>query len=422
MMSTYNAKRRWVQALSTVAILVLPFCNVLRLDVPTLRFYFLTTVLWVDEFYLLFLVCMLLLFVVVAFSMVYGRVWCGWMCPQTVLSELIHGIERAVRRKLGLPKSGGKPARRLLALGISAAAAALLSLLVSFNLIAYFVDPYSMLAAIGKGALGPVTTGILAGTALLLFADLMFWREKFCTRTCPYGMLQMVVTDAKTQIVRYQTERAGECIECKACVRDCMMGIDIRMSPYQTECIHCGVCVDSCTAILGRLKKPLPTLISFSWGETGKGAGWRERLGIVDAKRVIVLAVILVYCAGLLAVARARQPLGLSATGDRSTLFRKGGGDTVLNDYQIRISNRSMSDAAFLIRCPSSDPGCKLRIVENPVGLKSREVRSLRMTIATRGRELKPGPNRLRLEMVNTSDSGMTTATDVVFFMPEKGQ
>jgi cytochrome c oxidase accessory protein FixG len=414
-LQTYHAKRRLVQVVSTLIIVALPFLNILRLDIPTLRFYFFSSVLWVDEFYLLFLVIMLVLWVIIIFSMMYGRVWCGWMCPQTVLSELSHWFETKTLRWFRVPKKGGSPVRRLAAFGLNAIGSLAVSLLIAFNLVIYFVDPYRTLGEIATLSLSPVTAGILIGAAVLMLVDVMFWREKFCTKACPYGMLQTVVTDAKTQIVRYQTERTDECIECKACVRDCMMGIDIRVSPHQTECIHCGDCVDSCATILQRLGKP--TLITFSWGENAKKDTWYEKLGFLDAKRWAVAGLTVVYALVLVIVIGLRQPLSLSASGDRSTLFRKGDDGLIYNDYALRISNRSLTDGSFVVT--PDFRGCVVHLAQNPIPLKSREVRDLRVSISCDGAGLKPGPNRLQLSAVNASDAQIHTSTEIVFFMPQ---
>lgn len=422
-LSTYQSQRRLVQILSTILIIGLPFFNILRLDIPTLRFYFLNSVLWADEFYVLFLVVMLLLFIIVIFSMMYGRVWCGWMCPQTVLNEGVNWLEKKIKKLLRVPKTGGNIIQRINAFLFLSLGIIFVSLFIGFNLVAFFVDPYGMISDIWHGTLHPITTGILLGIAVLMYVDVMFWREKFCTKACPYGMLQMVITDRHTQIVRYQTERNDECIECKACVRDCMMGIDIRTSPYQTECIHCGDCVDSCTEILSRLKQPKPTLISFSRGEKNKRDTWYEKLGFVDAKRWFVFGVVVLYAVVLGIVIQYRQPLSLTASGDRSTLFHKEKDGKIYNDYSLKISNRSLTDGFFQILCKehqSQRDDCFLSLSENPIQLKSREVKTLKMVIGTDGEHFKPGPNTFELEAINTSDKSIRTSTEVVFFMPEK--
>ena len=423
MSHAYKSQRRLVQVLSTLLIVALPFLNILRLDIPTLRFYFFTSALWLDEFYLLFLVSMLLLWIIVIVSMLYGRVWCGWMCPQTVLNEMHRWAMKRARRFFRVPNTGGSAWRRAAAHASVGTSAAIVSLLIGFNLVAYFVDPYRMLGEIFSFSLGPITTGIILGIAALMFIDVMFWRERFCTKACPYGMFQFVITDTRTQIVRYHTERDDECIECNACVRDCIMGIDIRTSPYQTECIHCGDCIDSCTTILSRLKTPLPTLITFSWGEKeAPRSTWYERLGFVDGKRWAILGLTAAYAVVLGVVIGMRQPLSLTASGDRSTLYHVAQDGRIYNEYAVKISNRSVHDGWFRIVCAgphAAGDTCEVALAENPMFLRSREVKSLRMSLYTHGRGLHPGPNRVALSAVNTGDSRMQTESEIVFFMPE---
>ena len=411
---TYHRKRRLVQALTTGAVVVLPFLNIFRMDVPTLRFYFFSSVLWLDEFYLLFLAVMLLLWVIVIFSMLYGRVWCGWMCPQTVVSELARWWEGRVRRLLRVPPSGGASWRRIGMWVLLGAGMGLVAAVIGFNIVAFFVDPVSMIRSLASGTLPAVTGGIIAGIALLVLVDALFWREKFCAKACPYGMMQMLVTDRHTQIVRYSTADAGECIECKACLRVCAMGIDIRESPYQSECIQCGECVDACTQILARLGKP--TLVRFSWGTGEHSRSAAARLGIVDAKRWIMLALTAAYAGVIVLLVSLREPVALSVSGDRSTLWRKGDDGAVYNDYTVKISNRSLADGSFALRCPD---GCTLHVAENPMPLRSREVRTLRLSVSTAGSAFHPGPNPLKMTALNVADTSVSATTDAVFFMPE---
>jgi len=418
-LSTYRAKVRLVQLLSTLAVLGLPFLNVLRLDIPTLRFYFLNSVLWIDEFYLVFLVLMLVLWGIVFFSMLYGRMWCGWMCPQMTLTVLVRWIESAVGRLVKFKRKSKRraPLRRaafhtLVVLGIAG-----LSLLVGFNLVSYFVDPYRMIREMAQGSLTPLVGHFILGIGIFIVINLTFWREKFCAKACPYGMMQLLVTDSKTQIMRYHTERANDCTDCKACVRCCIMWIDIRTSPYQTECVYCGDCVDACEDILPRLGKP--GLINFSWGEKQIRPDWLGKLGFVDAKRWIILALMVVYTAGLVVLVQARQPLAISASGDRSILFREGIDGRITNDYTVRVQNRSLNDGVFEIGC--AGPGdLLLDCDENPLALKSRESRLLKLSITTRGAALDSGPNRLILSLRNLDDRLIRIETEIVFFMPQE--
>ena len=314
----YKPKRRITQILFSLIILLIPFFNIIRLDVSTKRFYFFNTVLWVDEFYFLFLFLMLFTWLILTFSMIYGRVWCGWMCPQMTWVDLTVWFRRKVRKWFKLNKKKPTLSTRIVETGTVSIFTAVLSTLVGFNLVSYFVDPYRMISQIQGGMLGPVTTGFIIGIALLVFADLMFLREVFCNKACPYAMLQMVITDSKTQLVRYHTERDKECIKCNACVKACTMGIDIRQSPHQTECTHCGDCVDACTLVLSRLKPPLSSLITFSWGEGAQvkdktKLNFFQRFGLFDIKRWVLVTFTFIFFAVLIVLSQVRQPFPLAS-------------------------------------------------------------------------------------------------------------
>src|SRR5208283_1103191 len=129
-----------------------------------------------------------------------------------------------------------------------------------------------------------------------------------------------------TLLVQYRDE-THECIECKKCVRVCHMGIDIRTSPYQIECIHCGECIDACVDVLGRLGKQ--GLIHYVWGERGEELGkggkrWYQRLGFRDAKRVVVLLLVLCYGGALYAALAMRHTVLVRIPPDRTTMYRLG--------------------------------------------------------------------------------------------------
>ncbi len=131
--------------------------------------------------------------------------------------------------------------------------------------------------------------------------------------------------DKHTLLVQYRDDKK-DCIECKKCVRVCHMGIDIREGPFQIQCVHCGECIDACDEILGRLKQPKEGLIRYTWGESGAVVEterrWYRRLGIRDAKRVVILAITLLYLERAVGGAlHASRGSGTLAP-ERATLYR----------------------------------------------------------------------------------------------------
>jgi len=296
-----------------------------------------------------------------------------------------------------------------------------LSVFIGYNLVAYFVDPYRMLSDLMSWSMHPLVVKFILGIAVLVFLDAMFLRELFCTRACPYGMMQLLVTDKKTQIVNYDNERKDDCLACDACVRCCRMGIDIRESPYQTECVYCGDCVDACKKVLG--KKGKEGLISFSWGESKARDTWYEKLGLVDSKRWIIVGLTVVFGTGLISLTNLRQPLSLSASGDRTTLYRVGSDSLVYNDYTVRMENRGMTDGTFRLECRVANNPMSTCVVypeDNPIPLRSREKVTFKMAISTDGASLNPGPNRFELQATSVEDESISTVAEIAFFMPDE--
>ena len=198
-------------------------------------------------------------------------------------------------------------------------------MLLAFVFISYFVEPRDLLRRLLS--LDIHTAAGISGAAVTLAHVPRFRlvRQRFCTTVCPYGYLQGMLGDGNTLLVHYRDERT-QCIECKKCVRVCPMGIDIRNSPFQIECIHCGECIDACDEILARLKKP--GLIHYAWGEKGeplrRPAPWYRR-GLRDAKRVVVLLVLLCYAAAVRRARRCAAPCWCRSrrSAPRSTAWRR---------------------------------------------------------------------------------------------------
>src|SRR4051812_5505284 len=260
-MDKWHRIRKRVHLACTVLFVALPFLNVMRFDIPRQRFYFFGFELWINEFAIVLFALMFLMFLVVASSVFYGRVYCGYLCPQMIFSEASVALESKLQR--WIVKRGGT---RRMARVLFYAALGGASVVLAFIFMAYFVEPRDLLRRLAS--LDIHTAGGISGAAVtaVTFLDFTLVRQKFCTTVCPYGYLQGMLGDRNTLLVHYRDE-GHACIECKKCVRVCPMEIDIRKSPFQIECIHCAECIDSCDEILGRLGKP--GLIHYAWGEHG---------------------------------------------------------------------------------------------------------------------------------------------------------
>lgn len=267
-------RRRLIQWAFLVVFVALPLFDLLRFDFASARLLVLGQEIWLDEWALLWLVLMFAMWLVGAVSLVFGRVYCAYACPQTVFSEIAHDLDAfGMRLTRGL-----EPRRRaVVARAISLGLLALVSLAASVLFMAYFAPLPDVVGRLLSLDFGPWVGAVGASSTLLAFLVFGFVREDFCRTACPYGLLMGVLEDGRSLHVRFD-ETSGKCIDCGACERVCPMAIDIRQGSFQIECTRCGSCVDACDKVLVRLKRP--GLLGFEL----PGFSWRA----LDAKRALV--------------------------------------------------------------------------------------------------------------------------------------
>jgi len=307
-----------------VAVLGLPFLRIrgesaLRFDVPTLRLHVFGTSIWMDEFFVVLAATLFLTFLFLLVTLLFGRVWCGWGCPQTALLDLTGLVARWRRR-------GGwrRPAALGLALGASA--------LVGANLLWYFVTPGEFLRRLLANDLGPVLGGSWAVLTAAGLGNLAFLRQRFCATVCPYARLQGALLDRHTLVVAYDARRAADCVDCGACVRVCPTGIDIRRG-LQMACIACAECIDACEPIMRKLGRP-PKLVGYFFGDPGTP---RRLARPVAAALAAATAVSLAATA---AVAAGRSALDLNVSPAASYAPRLAADGRAVNAYAVSLENR----------------------------------------------------------------------------------
>ncbi len=359
------SNRKRIHLACFLVFAALPFLDVVRADIPRQRFYFFGNELWINEFAIIFFALMFLMFVVIASSVLYGRVYCGYMCPQMIFSEASVGVEDWIRRRV--TKKFGRNEKLTRVLFFAAVWCA--SVFLAFIFISYFVEPRDLIRRLASLDIHTAAGISGAVVTVLTFLDFSLVRQKFCTTVCPYGYLQGMLGDGNTLLVHYRDEKQA-CIECKKCVRVCPMGIDIRKSPFQIECIHCGECIDACETILARVGKP--GLIHYTWGEKGERLGdpgvrpWYRRIGLRDAKRVVVLMVLACY-AGALSVAFAmRHAVLVNVSPIRTDLYRVDASGRVFNRFRYSIANRGRTREVVILSIRNL-PGATLTLTPNPV-------------------------------------------------------
>ncbi len=352
------------------------------------RFYLFGLQLWPQEVYFitgLLVMSALALFLVTA---LFGRLWCGYACPQTVWTDLFIHIERlfegdrnARMRLDAAPWSFNKAWRKI--------GKHLTWLVVGFSTggawIFYFHDAPHLIRAFWIGQ-APATAYIfcaLLTATTYIFAGTM--REQVCTYMCPWPRIQGAMLDKHSLQVTYLRDRGeprgahkknaswegrGDCVDCNQCVVVCPMGIDIR-DGSQLECINCGLCIDACDEILGKLDRPTG-LIAY---DTDHAVLARENKAKATyhlvRPRTIYYAVALVLVSSLMLYGLAhRKTVDLNVLRDRNPLFVTLHDGAIRNGYTLKIVNRGFYDQTVTIAF-DGPAGARLKTPGLPVATQS---------------------------------------------------
>ncbi len=336
------------------------------IDLDGRRGWFFDVVIWPQEVYFVTGILVLGAFGLFFASSLFGRVWCGFTCPQTVWTDLFMWVERLIegdrnqRMRLDRePMSPGKALRK------TAKHAAWLAIAAATGgaWVFYYVDAPTTLVKIFTGeasmevyafvGLFTATTYVLAGWA----------REQVCTYMCPWPRFQAAMLDEQSLIVTYQKWRGeprgkhkagtswdgrGDCIDCRLCVAVCPTGIDIR-DGQQIECIGCGLCIDACTQTMDKVGRPRglirwDTLANQESKEKGgAGTAWRP----VRPRTALYAGLLLVVGVVMMAAFLMRTTTELTVQRDRSPNFVRLSNGDIRNSYTVKILNKQRQERQF---------------------------------------------------------------------------
>ena len=333
------------------------------LDLPRREFTFFGVTLLPTDTLLLALLLLGVFLAIFLVTALYGRVWCGWGCPQTVYLELVY---RPIERWLDGRRysTGGRaPVSGLRTVGKHATFVAV-SLVLAHTFLSYFVGVDRLAEWMRRSPVEhPTAFLVVAATTGLMLVDFGYFREQVCTLMCPYGRFQSVLLDRDSWIVGYDPRRgeprarwkdgtprsgAGDCIDCHLCVATCPTGIDIRAG-LQMECVGCAQCIDACDAVMDRIAKPRGLIRYSSQREIGGETTRRLR------PRVVAYPALLVVVAILFGVTMAgRETADVSILRNRTRPYEVLLSGAVANTVLVKVVNRSDRARAFRVDVPGA--------------------------------------------------------------------
>ena len=273
---------RLLQFIVAACVFIIPFIktsngnSLFRFDVSTLQLYAFNGIVNFASFFSAFIAILLATFLFIFTTQLLGRIWCGWLCPQSFFAIRIESYAKKIKNKT-------------MRFAAEIILAAVFALLLTLIWMMYFVSPYDFIETL-KNSHSMLIIGV--GLFLFIFADFAFVRFKWCKYVCPYSKFQVVMTDDDTLYVGMIPGKESQCLNCKACIRVCPTHIDPRNNP-DADCIYCETCVTACNKIFHK-KENTNGILGYVWGKQDKLNLKRPNL-IVTFIISITLVFVLIY-------------------------------------------------------------------------------------------------------------------------------
>lgn len=349
------------------------------IDMPARRAYFFFIEIWPQEVY--YLTGILILAAVALFfvTSLFGRVWCGYTCPQTVWTDLFVWVERIIqgdRNKRKKLSEGPLTLEKIWKKGLTHSIWIVIGALTGGAWVFYFNDAPTLMEQILHFDIPWSVGGWILALTSSTYLMAGYAREQVCTYMCPYSRFQSAMFDKDSLVISYDKARGeprgshkageswegrGHCIDCTACVQVCPMGIDIR-NGLQMECIACGLCVDACNNIMDKVGLP-HGLVRYDTtrNQQYRAQGKAEYNRLLRPRTIYYAAILALVGSVILYGLLTRAPFELHVLHDRNPLFVKLSDGAIRNGYDIKILNKTHNDKHYAITI-SGLKGAELKV------------------------------------------------------------
>jgi len=329
---------------------------------------------------------------IILFTAVFGRVFCGWACPQTVFLEMVfRKIEFLIegdhlRQKLlnQAPWGGKKIFKKLLKWSVFF----VLSVIVANTFLAWIIGTDELYKIITE----PVSLHYGGFITMLIFSAVFYFvfawfREYACIYVCPYGRLQSVLLDRNTTVIAYDYVRGeprgkirkskertlGDCVDCRECVVVCPTGIDIR-NGTQLECVNCTACIDACDAVMVKIDKPKGLIRFASVNNIINKTGFKVTGRIVGYSLLVVILI-----AVLTILLTIRKPIDVTILRSPGMLFQEQPDSRISNLYSIKLTNKTFVSVPVTLKLENTEG--EIKLIGNDLVLPANEVSDARFLV-----------------------------------------